>query len=118
MAVHQGQALVDVQTRKSTARVLPTADTMTLILRLLGDAAPGELLLSPQVGHLVDGWYELQEREVLSGDRLLDRTTAYSVVSGVLREHHPEANGDPFPQAGGPRLGSNGALANLEEQAH
>jgi two-component system, NtrC family, response regulator AtoC len=118
MAVHQGQALVDVQTRKSTARVLPTADTMTLILRLLGDAAPGELLLSPQVGHLVEGWYELQEREVLSGDRLLDRTTAYSVVADVLRENHPEADGDLFPQAGGPRLGSNGALANLEEQAH
>ena len=108
MAVHQGTALVDGQTRKSTARVLPIADTMALTLRLLGDAAAGEILLSPQVGHLVKGWYELQSREVLLGDRLLDRTGAYAVISSTLGENHPAADGDPFPLLDGPCLGSNG----------
>jgi two-component system, NtrC family, response regulator AtoC len=97
MAVHQGIALVDVQTRKSTARVLPTADTMTLILKLLGDTAAGEILLSPQVGQLVEGWYELQAREVLLGNLPLDRTGAYAVVSAALGKNHPAAGGRPFP---------------------
>ena len=41
MAVHKGIALVDVQTRNSTARVLPIADMMTLTLRLLGERGTG-----------------------------------------------------------------------------
>jgi Bacterial regulatory protein, Fis family len=48
MAAHQGIALVDVQTYNPKTRVLPMADVMTLPLRLLGDAAPGEILLSPR----------------------------------------------------------------------
>jgi len=79
-AVHTGMALVDVQTPNSTARVLPMADALTLTLRLLGDAAPGEILLSPQVRHLVKGWSELQTQEVLLEDRPLDRTSTYTVV--------------------------------------
>jgi len=84
MAVHQGIALVNVKIRKSAARVLPTADMMTLTLRLLGDAVPGEILLSPHVGHLVEGWYELQAGEVLLGDRTLDRVSAYAAVSRTV----------------------------------
>jgi class 3 adenylate cyclase len=82
--VHTGMALVDVQPRNSTTRVLPMADALTLTLRLLGDAAPGEILLSPQVRHLVEGWYELQAQEVWLGDRRLDRTSAYAVVGLAL----------------------------------
>jgi len=83
-AVHTGMALVDVQTPTSTARVLPMADALTLTLRLLGDAAPGEILLSPQVRHLVKGWSELQTQEVLLEDRPLDRTSTYTVVGLTL----------------------------------
>jgi DNA-binding NtrC family response regulator/class 3 adenylate cyclase len=80
LAVHKGMALVDVQTCNPKARVLPMADALMLTLRLLGHAAPGEILLSAQVGRLVEVWYELQAREVLLGDRPLDRTSAYVVV--------------------------------------
>ena len=60
MAVHTGIVLVDVPIRPPTARVLPMADALTLTLRLLGAAAPGEILLSPQVEHQVKEWYKLQ----------------------------------------------------------
>ena len=83
-AVHTGMVLVEVQTPNSTARVLPMADALTLTLRLLGDAAPGEILLSPQVRHLVKGWSELQTQEVLLEDRPLDRTNTYTVVGLTL----------------------------------
>ena len=108
MAVHQGIALVDGQTHKSRARVLPTADTMALTLRLLGDAAASEILLSSQVGHLVEGWRELQVREVLLGNRLLDRTGAYRVISSRPGENHAAADGDAFPFSEGQYLGSKG----------
>jgi len=80
LAVHNGMALMDVQTRNPTARVLPMADTLTVSLQLLGEAAPGEILLSPQVGPLVKGWSELQTQEVLLEDRPLDRTNTYTVL--------------------------------------
>jgi hypothetical protein len=79
-----------------------------LTLRLLGDAAAGEILVSPHVGHLVEEWCELQAREVLLGDRLFDRTGAYTVISSALGENHSAADGDPFPLPGGSHVGSNG----------
>jgi class 3 adenylate cyclase len=62
MAVHFGQVLVDVQASDPTARLLSLGETLSLPVRLLGQAAPGDLLLSPQVGSLVEGWFALRER--------------------------------------------------------
>ena len=80
MAVHVGIALVDVSTCHLTARVLPVAETLTLTLRLLGVAAPGEILLSSKVERQVKAWYKLQAREVFHGDPPVDRTSAYVIV--------------------------------------
>ena len=80
MAVHRGWCWWMCEPATPTARVLPMADTLTLPLRLLGDAAPGEILLSAQLGRLVEEWYELQAREVSLGGRPLDQASAYAIV--------------------------------------
>ena len=64
LAVHGGAVLVDVQARDPAARVLPVGETLTLPVRLLGLAAPGDILLSAQAGRLAEGWCELQQREI------------------------------------------------------
>jgi two-component system, NtrC family, response regulator AtoC len=89
MAIHQGIALVDARPRGPTARVLPTADTMTLTLKLLVDAAPGEILLSPQVARLVEESCELRVPEISLGDQALDRSGAYAVANEAWRESPP-----------------------------
>ena len=80
MAVHLGQVLVDVQASDPTARLLPLGETLSLPVRLLGQAAPGDILLSPQVGRLVEGWFELHGREGPAGAGIADGVGAYAVV--------------------------------------
>jgi len=78
-AVHWGAVLVDVQTSDPTGRVLAVGETLALPVRLLGHAAPGDLLVSPQVGRLVEGWFEVQAREISLGGEPPERLVAYSV---------------------------------------
>jgi DNA-binding NtrC family response regulator/tetratricopeptide (TPR) repeat protein len=80
MSIHLGQVLVDVQASDPTARLLPLGETLSLPVRLLGQAAPGDLLLSPQIGRLVDGWFELHRREGPAGVGIADGVGAYAVV--------------------------------------
>ena len=80
MAVHLGQVLVDVQASDPTARLLPLGETLSLPVRLLGQAAPGDLLLSPQVGRLVEGWFELHGREGPAGVGSAGGVGAYAVL--------------------------------------
>jgi DNA-binding NtrC family response regulator/tetratricopeptide (TPR) repeat protein/class 3 adenylate cyclase len=80
MAIHLGQVLVDVQASDPTARLLPLGETLSRPVRLLGQAAPGDLLLSPQIGRLVEGWFELHEREGPAGVGIADGVGAYAVV--------------------------------------
>ena len=80
MAVHLGQVLVDVQASDPTAQLLPLGETLSLPVRLLGHAAPGDILLSPQVGRLVEGWFELHGREGPAGAGRADGVGAYAVV--------------------------------------
>jgi DNA-binding NtrC family response regulator/tetratricopeptide (TPR) repeat protein len=89
-AVHWGQALVDSRAQDPTARLLPVEETLALPVRLLGRALPGEIVVSPAVGRLVEGWFELQTRKRLLG------AEAYTVVGlrpqrTLLRMHgsHP-----------------------------
>jgi transcriptional regulator with AAA-type ATPase domain/tetratricopeptide (TPR) repeat protein/class 3 adenylate cyclase len=79
MAIHLGQGLVDVHAGDPTSRLLPLGEMLSLPVRLLGYAAPGDILLSPQVGCLVEGWLELQEREGPAGTRNIDGSRAYAV---------------------------------------
>ena len=80
MAVHLGQVLVDVQASDPTARLLPLGETLSLPVRLLGQAAPGDILLSPQVGRLVEGWFALHGRAGPAGAGMADGVGAYAVV--------------------------------------
>ncbi len=80
MAVHLGQVLVDVEARDPTARLLPLGETLSLPVRLLGQATSGDILLSPQVGRLVEGWFELYGRAGPAGAGMADGVDAYAVV--------------------------------------
>ena len=55
-------------------------DTLAQPVRLLGHAAPGDVLVSPEVGRLVWGWCELRARQGGTGAREVDHAMAYSVV--------------------------------------
>jgi DNA-binding NtrC family response regulator/tetratricopeptide (TPR) repeat protein/class 3 adenylate cyclase len=80
MAVHLGQVLVDDQASDPAARLLPLAETLSLPVRLLGQAVPGDILLSPQVGRLVEGWFALHRREGPAGAGMTDSVGAYAVM--------------------------------------
>jgi transcriptional regulator with AAA-type ATPase domain/tetratricopeptide (TPR) repeat protein/class 3 adenylate cyclase len=80
MAVHLGQVLVDVEVRDPTARILPLGETLSLPMRLLGQATSGDILLSPQVGRLVEGWFELHKRAGPAGASMADGIGAYAVA--------------------------------------
>lgn len=91
-AVHWDQLLVGVQAREPTARLLAIGETLALPVRLLGQAAPGEILVSMQMGSLVERWYELQvcEGPVEAGPS--ERIGAYRIVGlspwfGSLARH-------------------------------
>jgi class 3 adenylate cyclase len=93
MAIHLGQVLMDVQASDPTAQLLPLGETLSLPVRLLGQAAPGDLLVSPQVGRLVEGWFELREREGPAGAGMADGVNAYAVVGAGPRFSSLEAYG-------------------------
>jgi class 3 adenylate cyclase len=89
-AVHWGQVLVDVAARDLTARVLPIAETLAEPVRLLGHAAPGEILVSASVAHLIEGWFELQACARPVGAVQGDRAGA-STVLGLRPQRSPLA---------------------------
>jgi two-component system, NtrC family, response regulator AtoC len=64
MAVHWGHLLVDTGASDPTTHLLPVGDTLSRPGRLLGYAEPGEILASPEMGPLVEGWCEVQARQV------------------------------------------------------
>jgi predicted ATPase len=69
LVVHWGEALVDGQARDPMVQLRALGETLAWPVRLLGQAAPGEILLSPEMGALVEGWFEVQPRAVsLPGD--------------------------------------------------
>jgi hypothetical protein len=67
-AVHWGQVLADVGASDPTACILPIEETLAAPVRLLGQAAPGEILVSTPVRRLGEGWFEIQpyEKSVLA----------------------------------------------------
>jgi class 3 adenylate cyclase len=79
-AVHWGQLLVDVQASDPAARLLPIGETLGRPLRLLGQAAPGEILVSSEMGRLVEGWCELRAKEVPPELGPPDQPVTYTVA--------------------------------------
>jgi DNA-binding NtrC family response regulator len=66
LAVHLGAVQAERPAQARTGRILAVGDTIALPVRLLGQAGPWELIVSPEVGRLVEGWVALEAR----GDRL------------------------------------------------
>ena len=107
LAVHLGAVRVDHQATDPTAQVLAVGETLALPVRLLGQAAPGEIVITPEVGRLVDGWVALEERPL----RL--RAGDSTRVGGLCRRGgEPRARGvgrtsAPQPEPlGGPGAGT------------
>jgi DNA-binding NtrC family response regulator/predicted ATPase len=102
-AVHLGPVLVDMAASDPIMRLPAVGDTLALPMRLLGHAAPGEILISPQAARLVEGIFALQARELLTGKP--DVTMAYSVAG--LRRRQP---------AGGPAVRTHGLFVGRERE--
>jgi DNA-binding NtrC family response regulator/tetratricopeptide (TPR) repeat protein len=64
LAVHLGTVRVDRQTADPAAQVGAVGETLALPMQLLGQAALGEIVVSPEVGRLVDGWVALEARQL------------------------------------------------------
>jgi DNA-binding NtrC family response regulator/class 3 adenylate cyclase len=59
-AIHWGQVLVETGAGEHAARLLPIGEALACPVRLLGQAAPSEILLSLPLARLVEGWRELE----------------------------------------------------------
>ena len=113
LVVHWGEGLVDGQARDPTAQLHALGETLAWPVRLLGHAVPGEILLSPAMGPLVEGWCEVQPREVpLPGGQ--PGSIGVSVVVGnrspwARRERQERRPRSPF-------VGREQELATLRER--
>jgi class 3 adenylate cyclase len=72
---------MDVEARDPTAELRAIGDTLALPVRLLGQAVPGEILLSPELRPLIEGWCEVQAREVPLHTGAPERIKVYTVVA-------------------------------------
>ena len=77
---HWGPLLVDVQAPDPTAQLQALGETLAWPVRLLGQAGPGEILVSLELGALVEGWYELEAREIPLAGRSPRPARVYAVV--------------------------------------
>jgi DNA-binding NtrC family response regulator/tetratricopeptide (TPR) repeat protein len=80
LAVHLGAVQVDHQAADPGAQVRAVGETLALPVRLLGQATPGELLITPEVGRLVDGWVALEGRQLWLSTGDPSRVGGYAVV--------------------------------------
>jgi DNA-binding NtrC family response regulator/predicted ATPase/class 3 adenylate cyclase len=89
-ALHLGPLLIDGQAHDLTIPSPLAGETWSVAVRLLGHAAPGEVLVSPQFGRLVTGWCVLQARPGPAGGGQADQIGAYS-VEGLVSPRSPQA---------------------------
>ena len=90
LAVHLGQVLLGSGANAPTAQLLPVGEALALPVRLLGHAAPGEILVSAPVARLIEGWFELQACARPVGEAQDDRAGAYTVL-GLRPQRSPLA---------------------------
>jgi DNA-binding NtrC family response regulator len=86
LAGHLGALLVIEETGEPPRRWLAVGETLSLPVRLLGHAAPGELLVSAPMARLTEGWVEVQTRPLSSGAEPSDSLLVHKVV-GLLPRH-------------------------------
>jgi len=110
-AVHLGAVRVDSQAPDPVAHLLAVGESLALPVRLLGQAAAGEILVSPEVGRLVDGWVALEARplHLRPGDPA--RMGGYSVMG--VRPGRPRSTADRLP-ARSPFVGRQRELVLLD----
>jgi len=111
-AVHLGGALVGDRTHEPAEQIVAVGDTLALPVRLLGQAAPGEIMLSPMLGRLVMGWCELQALPQPGQDGAASPVSAYRV--GGLISRRPALVGAREPSIR-PLVGRERELAVLHE---
>jgi predicted ATPase len=96
LAVHLGQVLVGSGANDPAAQLRPVGEALALPVRLLGQSAPGEIVVSALLGRLVGGWFELESRAGPSGDQLPDQSGTYAVV-GLRPQPSPLSMQGPRP---------------------
>jgi DNA-binding NtrC family response regulator/predicted ATPase len=112
LAIHLGQVLLVSGAHEPMAHLRPVGEAMALPVRLLGQAAPGEIVVSAPVGQLVGGWFALQSRAGPSGDQERNPSGA-SVVLGLRPQPSPLRLHGPWPLS--PFVGRARELAVLED---
>ena len=83
LAGHLGTLLVAEETGEPPGRWLAVGETLALPVRLLGHAAPGEVLVSAPIARLTQDWVEVQARPLPSGNEPSAQLLAYQ-VGGLL----------------------------------
>ena len=96
LAIHLGQVLVEVGASDLAAHLRSVGEALALPVRLLGQAAPGEIVVSASVGRLVEGWFELESRVRPSGDGQSDQIGGYAVL-GLRSQPSPLRLQGPRP---------------------
>ena len=89
IAVHLGVVLVDVAARDPGRHVLAVGDALALPVRLLGQAGPGDILISPEVQRRVDTWLALEPRAVGSAGDRARPAEAYAVLGTTSWRDRP-----------------------------
>ena len=67
IAVHHGAMLVDVAAPDPARAALAVGDTVALPVRLLGEAAAGEVVASTEVGDRIAAWARVERRDASGG---------------------------------------------------
>jgi DNA-binding NtrC family response regulator len=79
LAGHLGTLLVAEETSEPPGRWLAVGETLSLPVRLLGHAAPGEVLVSAPIARLTQNWVEVHARPLPSGNEPSEQLLAYHV---------------------------------------
>ena len=111
LAGHLGTLLVAEETSEPPGRWLAVGETLSLPVRLLGHAAPGEVLVSAPIARLTQNWVEVHARPVPSGNESSAQLLAYQVGGLLPPRALPTGIGR---QARRPFLGRARELAALE----
>ena len=85
-AIHLGPLLVQGAAHTPASGSFAVGETSSVPIRLLGHAAPGEILVSLPVGRLLAGWCELQARQLWGGAEHHAQEDVYSVL-GLMSRH-------------------------------
>jgi hypothetical protein len=110
LAGHVSTLLVSEEGEEPPGRWLAVGETLALPVRLLGHAAPGEMLVSAPMARLTDGWVEVQTRQLSSGAEPSKSLLAYRAVGFLSRQASLARVGR---RTRTPFLGRTGELATL-----